>query len=138
MSGNVAQFEPVLNGQTLRVVEDLTNGIDPVTGKAFEQDSPYGHPLIISALFNVLAILKQLAQIQAQSSVKEEPLLESAKKGLPKNYGKPWSDEQLKELLELFNGGAETSALANQYERSESAIIAQLIRFGVFGPNGTE
>ncbi len=42
----------------LKVIEALANGIDPLTGEALPEESPYNSPEIIRALFATLDFIK--------------------------------------------------------------------------------
>jgi len=67
---------------TKEVITILANGIDPITGEVFPNNSPFNKPEIIRALF---AILED----------------EDNKNLSPANAGAPWTNELKKELATL-------------------------------------
>lgn len=114
------------SNQALEVLENLANGVNPVTGEVFQYDSPYNHPTIIRALYCLLVLVRTPAKKKTPAQRQANNL----QQGLPKNYGMPWTKEMLEELVEQFNNSVTPAQLATKYERSESSIIAQLIRLG--------
>lgn len=116
--------------QVIDVIETLANGIDPVTGEVFQYDSPYNHPTVIRALFSVLVMIRT----PPRKRTIEQRQAVNSRQGLPRNYGMPWTRELLDELLEQFNAAVKPAELAAKYERSESSIVAQLIKLGAMKP----
>lgn len=115
----------------IEVLENLANGVNPATGEVFQYDSPYNNPLIIRALFSILVLLRTP---QRKRTVKQRQA-DNVRSGMPRNYGMPWPQEMLDELLAQYQASVSTADLASQYERSEASIIAQLIRLGAISPD---
>ena len=52
------------------------------------------------------------------------------KKNPPRNAGKPWTDIEEKKLLDEFDAGMTTSAIAKEHGRSRGAIESRLVNLG--------
>jgi len=52
------------------------------------------------------------------------------KKNLPRNAGKPWTDIEEEKLLDEFDSGMTTSAIAKEHGRSKGAIESRLADLG--------
>ena len=109
----------------LKIIQQLADGIDPQTGKAFPADSPYQHPDTVRALFAVLRAL------EAQPAAKPRT---AAGENAPQNSGKPWSDEEDKALAGAFDAGGKIPELATAHQRSRFAIEARLAKLGKIEP----
>ncbi len=59
---------------------------------------------------------------------------ELKQKDLPENAGKPWSDEDDKQLIAQFDDGAKFGDLARNFKRTAGAIEARLINLGKIPP----
>jgi hypothetical protein len=102
------------------ILQALAHGIDPRTGEAYPADSPYQHPDTVRALFCAL---------QALSTGEAAPPPRPAR-AAPGNAGKPWADEEDRQLVADFDGGTRIPELAERHGRSRTAIEARLIRLG--------
>ena len=108
----------------LKILQQLADGIDPHTGKAFGADSPYQHPDTVRALFVALRALD--APAAAPAAGKQRAAAESA----PSNSGKPWSDDEDKALAAAFDAGKQILELATAHQRSRFAIEVRLAKLG--------
>jgi hypothetical protein len=106
------------NSQAIRIVQALANGINPITGEAFPDASPYNDPAVIRALFQCLRALDRLSQ------------QDRVKRGFPENAGKPWATDQDHLLVAAFDRGTSVSQMAREHGRTEGAIAARLVRLG--------
>jgi hypothetical protein len=104
--------------ETIKIIQALANGTDPITGEVFSDSSPYNHPKIIRALFQTL---KALERYRGR---------EERERNLPGNAGKPWRDDQDRELISGFDAGASAKELAAKHGRTEYAITARLVKLG--------
>lgn len=113
-------------------VEALANGVDPCSGEMFEANSVYNQPEVIRSLFTLLTQVKQSSKVK---KTKEQKQQENVSKGLPKNAGMPWADEERSELAEQFKAGAQLHQLAELHERTQGSIIAELKKQGLIQDN---
>ena len=116
----------------LKIIQQLADGIDPQTGKAFGADSPYQHPDTVRALFvAVRALDASPAPASAPASAQAAPKQRAAKsEGAPSNSGKPWSDDEDKALAAAFDAGKKILELATAHQRSRFAIEVRLAKLG--------
>lgn len=96
----------------------LADGIDPFTGELLPQNHICNQPEMIRALHEVLNVISP-----------------SKKKSLPRNAGKPWTDVEEGKLLDEFESGMTTVAIAKEHGRSRGAIESRLANLGkITGP----
>ena len=115
------------------IVKTLAQGIDPVTGEVFPENSPYNHPLIIRALFEIHdACLRDRRGARTQ----EERRQENVACGRPPNAGLRWSDDDRQRVASEFEAGTSIAELARSLERSEFAIQSELVRQGLLESTG--
>ncbi len=107
----------------LKIIQQLADGIDPHTGKAFGADSPYQHPDTVRALF---VALRALDAPPAAS----KPRAATAAENAPSNSGKPWTDDEDKALAAAFDAGKKILELATAHQRSRFAIEVRLAKLG--------
>ncbi|HHF2906809.1 TPA: hypothetical protein ACPJZ5_004654 [Vibrio diabolicus] len=97
------------------IIDALANGIDPNTGEYFPEDSPYNHPDVIRALFYVL-----------RNKPTQKKQQENISKGLPKNYGLPWTDETVEYVISQYQTNTSIDVIAQEVARKPSSIIGLL------------
>ena len=114
-----------------RIVEILAHGVDPTTGEAFAEDSPYNEALIIRALFTVHEFVRR-ARTPPMSA--DERRRENVELGRPRNYGLPWTEDARALVATAFQDGKAIAELAATFERTQGAIHAELIRQGLMEP----
>jgi len=115
------------------IVSSLANGIDPVTGEVFPDDSPYNHPFVIRALFILLGNVV-ISKKQNKLSVREKQA-QNLENGKPRNAGLPWTDELRQKVATMFHEVKHIGELARFFERTEGAIQSELVRQGLIDPN---
>ena len=76
--------------ETRMIIKTLAQGVDPVSGEVFPPDSPYNDPKIIRALFHVVDLAWQPGRSKLSLEERRQRNLE---RGLPRNAGLPWSDQ---------------------------------------------
>lgn len=91
----------------------LADGIDPFTGELFPQNHVCNQPEMIRAFHEILNAIPA-----------------EKKKNLPQNAGKPWTDIEEDKLLDEFDMGMTTSAIAKAHGRSRGAIESRLAALG--------
>jgi len=113
------------------IVKTLAQGVDPTTGEEFAPDSPYNEPRIIRALFTVHQFVRQARK--PKMSV-DERRRENLDRGMPRNAGLPWTEEDRDAVASGFRGGKTIKELATNFERSLGAIHAELVRQELISP----
>lgn len=105
------------------IIDALASGIDPNTGECFPEDSPYNNPDVIRALFYVL---RNKPTQKKQKKSLEEKQQENISKGLPKNYGLPWTDEAVEYVISQYQTNISIDVIAQEVARKPSSIIGLL------------
>ncbi len=113
------------------IVKTLAQGIDPTTGEVFLPNSPYNDPKIIRALFK----LNELAWPPGRSKLSlDERRQRNIDRQMPRNAGLPWSEQDREEVASGFKNGKTIRELATAFDRSLTAINAELIRQELISP----
>lgn len=108
------------DNKALAIVSALANGVNPQTGEMFEVDSPYQAVDVIRALYVAVRALEMTARTKARAS----------RGRMPANAGKPWTDQEDRELLDKFDAGRSVPELAQAHDRTIAGIQARLERHG--------
>jgi len=108
--------------ETLAIIEALAEGVNPVTGEIFPDQSPYNEPTIIRALFTAGQLLRQ--QLSQSGSLKP----------LPAKAGRPWDADEDRDLSEEFKANLAIGAMAEKHQRTMGAIQSRLVRLGLVEP----
>jgi hypothetical protein len=111
--------------RALTIVTALASGVNPLTGELFAADSPYQSPDIIRALYIAMRGLEVAGRRRTRG-----PGAASS------NAGKPWSEEEDRQLLSGFDNGQPLAELAQAHGRTRGGIQARLIRHGRLTPDG--
>lgn len=121
----------------LKILQQLADGTDPHTGKAFSAGSPYQHPDTVRALFVALRALDAPVALDAPATAAppagKQPGAATAGNA-PSNSGKPWSDDEDQVLAAAFDAGKKILELATVHCRSRFAIEARLAKLGKIEP----
>jgi hypothetical protein len=138
--------------QTLRIITSLANGVDPETGEAFPDGSPYQRSTTIRALFNVQRLLEgglQSArggagtQVNAASQSDQTDFPAGSSRGDSQrrkspacaNAGKPWSTEEDRQLLAMFDADKSLAEIAHAHGRTVGGVRARLEKHGRLEPS---
>lgn len=105
--------------QAHKIISALADGCDPTTGEKVE-GSVLQHGDVIRALHMALRALETNTRSKARSS----------RARTPANAGKPWTEEEDRELLERFDAGQSVAQLAQAHDRTPAGIHARLERHG--------
>lgn len=108
------------DNKALAIVSALANGVNPQTGETFEEDSPYQSADVIRALYVAVRALEITNRSKARTS----------RARMPANAGKPWSEQEDRQLLERFDSGLSVPQLAQAHDRTVAGIQARLERHG--------
>jgi len=115
--------------QAREIVILLANGINPITGEVFPNDSPYNNPTIIRSLFTVANNVSFAKKHGKTTS--EEMQAQNLANGKPKNAGLAWTKELKQEVAQLFEQGKSTKELAKYFERTDGSIRSELKHQGL-------
>src|SRR6266513_5001439 len=94
----------------LPIVRALADGVNPVTGEAYPETSPYAEPRALRALYSAVDLMAR------------ELEREKRKERLPANFGKPWTEGEDHELMAGFDSGSTVPELARKHLRTHSSI----------------
>jgi len=120
--------------QAKEIVSVLANGMNPITGEPFPDDSPYNHPLIIRALYTVISNNVNHPKSQNKTTI-EKKQADNLKNGRPRNTGLPWTKEMKLQLELSYKEGKTIEQLAEIFERTEGAIRSELEHQGLIARN---
>jgi hypothetical protein len=105
-------------------VKALADGVNPVTGEQYPQDSPYAEPRALRALFSAIDLMQR------------EVEKERRRERLPANFGKPWSEGEDRAIAEAFDTGAAIPDMARKHARTQGSIRLRLEKLGKLPPSG--
>jgi hypothetical protein len=106
----------------LPIVRALADGVNPVTGEAYPEESPYAEPRTLRALFSAVDLMQK------------EVEREKRRERLPANFGKPWSEGEDRTLTAEFDNGVGMSEMARRHARTQSSIRLRLEKLGKIEP----
>lgn len=104
--------------ESIAILRQLADGIDPYTGAMLPVQSPFNHPQTVRALFHAIMVLEQ-----AKETAPHE-------KGQPIHAGQSWERAEDEQLMEEFDSGMPIKDMAHQHQRTVGAIEARLARLG--------
>jgi len=96
------------------ILDALIKGSDPSRGTELPADSVVHNAEVIRALLLGVDALKAVGARAARRAM------------LPKNVGRPWSDDEHEQLLAAHRGGASLEDLATRHGRTVRAIQSRL------------
>jgi hypothetical protein len=99
------------------ILKSLAAGTD-TAGSPLADIAVLQSPDVVRALFLAVDSLESRARQARRQSA------------LPRNAGKPWSQEEDDRLLHAFDGGAGVDDLAATHERTRAGIEARLVKHG--------
>ena len=113
------------------MVESLSKGIDPLSGRALPLKDSCSNEEIQEALLEVLAHCSIESSEQYLVRLKEEKAAarHAKQNEYAKRYprsGEPWQDEEEKQLLRMHRKGFNIYKIANILERTPGAIADRL------------
>ena len=111
--------------RALTIVTALASGVNPLTGELFAADSPYQSPDVIRALYIAMRALEAPGRRRTRGQG-----------AASSNAGKPWSDDEDRQLLSAFDNGQPLAELVQAHGRTRGGIQARLIRHGRLTPEG--
>lgn len=109
--------------EATKIIRLLSDGINPLTGEIFPEDSPYQNSQIIRALFKAADALEKIEN------------RERKKLSLPSNAGSAWTELEDNELINNFNMGKSFTLIASEHQRTIGAIKSRLVKLGLVKEN---
>ncbi len=107
----------------LPIVRALADGVNPVTGEAYPDHSPYAEPRTLRALYSAVDLMQK------------EVEREKRRERLPANFGKPWTEGEDKLLTAEFDAGVPMGEIARKHQRTQSSIRLRLEKLGKIEPS---
>jgi hypothetical protein len=108
----------------LPIVKALADGVNPVTGEQYPEQSPYAEPRALRALFAAVDLMQR------------EVEKEKRRERLPANFGKPWSEGEDKAIALAFDAGVAIPEMARSHARTQGSIRLRLEKLGKLPPSG--
>ena len=106
----------------LPIVRALADGVNPITGEAYPDHSPYAEPRTLRALYSAVDLMQR------------EVEREKRRERLPANFGKPWTQAEDETLVGEFDGGMVMIDIARRHARTQSSIRLRLEKLGKIEP----
>jgi hypothetical protein len=107
----------------LPIVRALADGVNPITGEAYPEQSPYAEPRTLRALYSAVDLMQR------------EVEREKRRERLPANFGKPWTQAEDDNLVAEFEARTPMLELARRHARTQSSIRLRLEKLGKIEPN---
>jgi hypothetical protein len=104
--------------QAAGILKSLAAGIDPAAGRPVADVAFLREPDVVRALCLGIDSLETRARQGRRQS------------NLPRNAGKPWTQEEDERLLQAFDTGTVVAALTLAHERTRAGIEARLVKHG--------
>lgn len=104
--------------ESLSILRQLADGIDPSTGELLPAQSPFNHPQTVRALFHAIMALEHVKEAAPHTN---EYLIHA---------GKSWARAEDEQLKEEFGSGMPIKDMAQMHQRTVGAIEARLVRLG--------
>ena len=108
----------------LPIVKALADGVNPVTGEPYPENSPYAEPRALRALFSAVDLMQR------------EVEKERRRERLPANFGKQWSPDEDRLIAEAFDSGTAIPEMARKHARTQGSIRLRLEKLGKLPPSG--
>ena len=107
----------------LPIVRALADGVNPITGEAYPDTSPYAEPRTLRALYSAVDLMQR------------EVEREKRRERLPANFGKPWTEAEDQVLVGEFDAGMPMPEMARRHARTHSSIRLRLEKLGKIAPS---
>lgn len=106
----------------LPIVRALADGVNPITGEAYPDHSPYAEPRTLRALYSAVDLMQKEIEREAKRA------------RLPANFGKPWTGEEDGVLTHEYDAGMPLVEIARKHQRTQSSIRLRLEKLGKIEP----
>jgi hypothetical protein len=102
------------------------DGVNPITGEAYPEHSPYAEPRTLRALYSAVDLMSR------------EVEREKRRERLPANFGKPWTPAEDQTVIGEFDAGTAMVEIARRHARTQSSIRLRLEKLGKIEPASAE
>ncbi len=106
----------------LPIVRALADGVNPITGEAYPEHSPYAEPRTLRALFAAVDLMAK--EVEREKRRERQPV----------NFGKPWTESEDRSLLNEFDHGITLGEIARSHQRTQSSVRLRLEKLGRIEP----
>lgn len=110
----------------LPIVRALADGINPITGEAYPEHSPYAEPRALRALYSAVDLMQREVEREKRRAM------------LPANFGKPWTQAEDDNAVAEFESGVPMVEMARRHGRTQSSIRLRLEKLGKIEPTHGE
>ena len=110
----------------LPILRALADGVNPITGEAYPEHSPYAEPRTLRALYSAVDL------------VQREVEREKRREKLPANFGKPWTEREDIDLRERFQNNVTLPEIARAHARTQSSCRLRLEKLGLITAQAAE
>jgi hypothetical protein len=100
----------------LKIIQQLADGIDPITGEIFDNNHILQNAVIVRALATSV------------KAIENEVKKKQRKKISPNNAGQPWTEELDENLIDEFKSGKTIKELSEKFKRTEGSIQSRLLK----------
>jgi len=107
----------------LPIVRALADGVNPITGEAYPEHSPYAEPRTLRALYSAVDLMAK------------EVEREKRRERLPANFGKPWTEEEDRTVIAEFDAATPIQEMARRHARTQGSIRLRLEKLGKIEPS---
>jgi hypothetical protein len=107
----------------LPIVRALADGVNPVTGEAYPEQSPYAEPRTLRALYSAVDLMQKEVERERRRQL------------LPANFGKPWTQSEDENLVAEFDSRVPMVEMARRHGRTQSSIRLRLEKLGKIAPS---
>lgn len=117
------------NEEARRILAQLAEGVDPITGEVFPNQHVCNEPIVIRALYKAMRALEELArnELLPQSTEKKERCTRANRV----NNNKPWTSEEDAYLRHAHRCGATYEQMSAQLLRSPRVIRYRSVFLGL-------
>src|SRR5258708_24775178 len=122
MKTNRQRKAPMQLEAALPIVRALADGVNPIRGETYPEQSPYAEPRTLRALYSAVDLMSK------------EVEREKRKARLPANFGKPWTEGEDRALTGEFDAAMPMIEMARRHARTQSSIRLRLEKLGKIQP----
>ena len=95
------------------ILRVLADGVNPMTGEILPPEDSCNQADVVRAFHTILSALS-----------------EKERKQQPENAGKPWTDEDERILVTMYDEGKTRKEICEYFKRSTGGIASRLVRLG--------